>query len=164
MRRPEINFSEWKFSVNLTESRAIQRQEGMPAYGCTCSACTAWKQYYRSNLPEDILLSFERIGIDLDHPSECYGHETESGVHTLRVIFHFVGVMRSGPAPQVYDSTIRETIMNYVTIRQEPRLSIMVLPSKKSFEPSPVQKNGNQDGILCIDMRLDLVATDHMNP
>lgn len=152
MRRPTINFSEWKFSVDLKETKDVQNQQELPAFGCDCKDCSSWRRDYKSNLPEDLLNSFSRIGIDLDRPSDCYGSNDN-----LRVIFHFVGEIQSGPDSKIFNKKLGEDIMNYVPIRQDPWLSVMVLPVRDSFEPSPKRKNGKDQGVVCIDMRLNLV-------
>jgi hypothetical protein len=152
MRRPTINFSQWKFSVDLEETRYIQNQEGLPASGCNCEGCSSWGKYYKYSLPKDLLNSFKRIGVDLDHPSDCYGASDN-----LRVIFHVVGEIQSGPDSKIFDKNLNENTMNYVPLRLEPWLSAMVLPVRDSFEPSPKRANGTDQGIICIDMRLKLV-------
>ncbi|NVJ59488.1 MAG: hypothetical protein HWE27_03815 [Gammaproteobacteria bacterium] len=154
MRRPTINFSQWKFSVDLKETSDIQNQEGLPASGCDCEDCSSWRKYYIYSLPEDLLDSFKRIGVDLDYPSDCYG----SG-DNLRVIFHVVGEIQIGPDSKIFNKNLNENIMNYVPIRQEPWLSVMVLPARDSFEPSPKRANGTDHGVICIDMRLKLVKS-----
>ena len=152
MRSPTIKFSQWKFSIDLKETKEIQNQEGLPASGCGCEDCSLWRRSYKDSLPEDLLISFNRIGIDLDHPSDCYGPNDN-----LRVIFHFVGKIQSGPDSKLFDKRLNEYIMNYVPIRKEPWLSIMVLPVCDSFEESPKRSNGASKGVVCIDMRLKIV-------
>jgi hypothetical protein len=149
MRRPTINFFQWKFSVDIEETRNIQNQTGLPASGCECESCSSWRKNYSNNLPEDLFNSFKRIGIDLNHPSDCYG-----GNDNLRVIFHFVGEIQSGPDSTVFDKNLNQNIMNYVPIRHEPWLSSMVLSVRDSFELSPKRSNGSDQGVVCIDMRL----------
>jgi|GEM_PF-1397548 len=158
MRRPEINFSKWKFSVDLLETKKIQNQEGMPAYGCVCKNCEAWRKYYKDTLTENLLMHLRRIGVDLDHPTECYGQQDHSGRYSRRVIFHIVGIIRSGPDSKVYNEDIGNYVMNYVPIRKDPWLSITVLPSRESYEVCPKRINGTDDGIVCIDIRLDLLC------
>ncbi|MGB0833457.1 MAG: hypothetical protein ACPGR2_02975 [Psychrobium sp.] len=105
MRRPTINFTEWKFSVDLGETKSIQNQESLPAFGCNCKDCSSWRRNYKSNLPEYLLNSFNRIGIDLGRPSDCYG-----GNENLRVIFHFVGKIQNGPNSKIFNEQLKENI------------------------------------------------------
>jgi len=132
VRRPTINLSQWKLSVDIEETRAIQNQAGLPAYQCKCKDCESWRSYYEKNIPEDFINSLRRIGVDLDNPSDCYGPK-----NSLRVIFHFVGIIQEGPGSKIYDETLDQNIMNYVPIRNEPWLSLMVLPVRDSFEQGP---------------------------
>ena len=152
MRRPTINFSQWKFSVDLKETKSIQNQDGLPASGCDCKDCSAWRKHYRYNFPDDLLTSLNRIGVDLNHPSDCYGSN-----ENLRVIFHFVGEIQSGPDFKIFDKKINANIMNYVPIRKEPCLSVMVLPARDSYESCPKKTNGSEEGVICIDVRLKLI-------
>jgi hypothetical protein len=160
VRRPTINFSEWVFSVDLEGTREIQGQTGTPAYECNCDACRAWRYNYSDNLSEELAHSFERIGIDLSQPTECYGSQNESNSFDLRVLFHFIGKIRSGPDATTFDKRINDYIMNYVAIRKEPWLSIMVLPCRNSFEARPKRLDGSESDIVCIDMRLSLQCGD----
>lgn len=160
MRRPTIKFADWVFSVELEATREIQGQAGTPAYNCKCDACEAWRFNYSSNLLEELIVSFERIGIDLSQPTECYGSRCGNHSFDLRVLFHFVGKIKSGPDSTIFDSRINDFIMNYVAIRKEPWLSIMVLPCGKSFEARPKRSDGSELDIVCIDMRLSLQCGD----
>ena len=152
MRRPTINFSEWKLSVDLKETKEVQNQHGLPAFGCDCIDCSSWRRNYKSNLPDGLLNSFNRMGIDLDNPSDCYG-----GNDNLRVIFHLVGKIQSGPDSTIFNKKLNEYVMNYVPIRQQPWLSVMVLPARDSFQSRPKRMNGTDQGVVRIDMRLSLV-------
>ena len=151
MRRPTINFFQWKFSVDLQETKNIQNQVGLPAFGCECEDCFIWRKNYKHNLPEDLLISFGRVGIDLDHPADCYRSND-----TLRVIFHFVGEIQSGPDSKIFDKYLNENIMNHVQVRKDPRLSIMVLPVRDSYEARPKRSNMSDQDIVCIDIRLTI--------
>jgi hypothetical protein len=152
MRRPTINFFEWKFSVDLEETRGVQNKEGLPAFGCDCTDCSSWRKNYEHNLPRELLNSFSRIGIDLDHPSDCYGAN-----ENFRVIFHWVGKIQSGPDSKIFSNKINDFVMNYVPIRHEPWLSVIVIPARDSYEPSPKKSDGTDDEVICIDIRLNLV-------
>lgn len=156
MRRPTINFAEWLFSVDLEGTREIQGQTGTPAYECDCDACKAWRSNYIGNVSEGLAHSFERIGIDLSKPTECYASQNENNSFNLRVLFHFIGKIRSGPDSTIFDKRINEYIMNYVAIRKEPWLSIRVLPCRNSFEARPKRLDGSELDMVCIDMRLSL--------
>lgn len=68
-----------------------------------------------------------------------------------------MGRIQSGPDSKIFSKTMKDQIMNYVPVRQKPWLSAMVLPVKDSFEPSPKRMNNSDEGIICIDMRLELV-------
>ena len=72
------------------------------------------------------------------------------------MLFHFIGKIRGGPDAFTFDKKINDYIMNYVAIRKEPWLSLMVLPCRNSLEDCPKRLDGSESDMVCIDMRLSL--------
>ena len=153
-RRPTIPFAQWKLAVDLEASRKLQNQAGMPAYGCACDVCEDWKKLYQKIIPVQISEQLSRIGIDPKHPTDIYAFmESENG-RAIRVLFHFVGKILSGPSAQTFSNTVHGQVMNFVPQGYENFFSIMVLPANKSYEAAPKRSDGSRDQVVCIDMRL----------
>ncbi len=158
VRRPTINFAQWVFSIDLEGTREIQGQPDAPAYRCKCEYCEAWRANFKVNITNELINEFNRIGIDLTQPTECYGSKVDSNTYDLRATFYFVGKIRNGPDSKIFDNGLNEKIMNYVPLRKYPWLSVMVLPCRDSYEARPKRPDGTESDIVCIDIRLSLLC------
>lgn len=155
-RRPTIPFFEWRIAVHLERTREIQNQAGMPAYRCQCELCKTWKHSYLEIIPSEIIGELRRLGVQLDAPSELYGHPPNQGKRHVRAIYHVVGKILSGPESVVFHNGLDEHMQNYVTIREEPWFRVRVLDANESFEPSPSIENSNDGDVIALDFRFEM--------
>jgi hypothetical protein len=153
-RRPTIPLSKWELAVDLELTGQIQAQEGTPAHACDCRLCLEWKRVLESALPEDMYRQLQRIGINLLAPTDLYGAGEANEERNIRITFHLVGKLLSGPDAFTFSRQPNERALYYEIIRESPYFSMRVLPNSKSFEPSPVLPNGTTHGVVCIDIRL----------
>ena len=151
-RRPTIPIGEWKLAVHLEATRKIQNQKGIPANDCDCDLCTGWKNSLDQVFPDDIIKNLTRIGIEPKCPTDFnkYG-ENETG-ESLRVIYHAVGKILSGPNQFRTDDLGGSLI--YHPVRIEPRLSLVVIPQKQSYVYAPIIDDASAGMLICIDFRL----------
>ncbi|MFC3192746.1 hypothetical protein ACFODZ_00705 [Marinicella sediminis] len=153
-RRPTIPFAQWKLAVDLKATRKLQNQAGMPAFGCACDVCADWKKLYKKIIPGQMSEQLNRIGVDQQHPTDIYAFMESENDRAIRVLFHFIGKILSGPGAQTFCNKVHGQIMNYVPQGYENFFSIMVLPANQSFETAPRRSDGSHDQVVCIDMRL----------
>ncbi len=151
-QRPTIPLANWKLAVDLEATREIQNQKGVLAFECRCEWCFKWKHCFKDVLPIGLQEQLERVGIQLEHPTDLYKYErNESGVG-IRVIFHAVGRIIEG-SNQFRNTDFGEALQ-YSTIREEPFIFLVVLPQTKSHEAAPTFKGGSESELMCIDFRL----------
>ena len=150
--RAEIPIAEWKLAVDLEATRAIQNQEGTPAFNCDCEWCSSWCRSYKHLLPIDLQEQLVRVGIDIEHPIDLYKYDSNDDEVCLRVIFHAAGKVLSGPNQWISDEFGRSLL--YISLRKEPFLSIVVIPQRESFESAPVLEGSNGGELIQIDFRL----------
>lgn len=153
-QRPTIPISEWKVAVHLEATREIQNQKGMPAYGCECEWCVNWKHCLYDVLPKEMIEQLTRIGVQLEHPTELYKFDSTKNGSSIRVVFHAVGKILSGPN-QWTANEMGEMLM-YRPIRKQPYLSLVVFPQSQYFGDAPVLKNSLAGDLLRIDFRLEI--------
>lgn len=153
-QRPTIPLGEWKVAIHLEASREIQNQKGIPAYNCDCEWCFNWKHCLSAVLTSGLEAQLSRIGVDLLHPTDLYKYDTSDQDSSIRVVYHAVGKILSGPN-QWTSNEMGETLM-YRTIRAAPHLSLVVLPQNQSSDESPVLKDKSSGELLRIDLRLSI--------
>jgi hypothetical protein len=153
-QRPTIPISEWKLATHLEATREIQNQKGVPAHDCSCEWCCIWERGFTGLLPTELREQLTRVGIELKHPTDLYKYgDTEQG-SSVRVIFHAVGKILSGPN-QWTTNEMGEMLM-YHTVRKEPLLSLVVFPQSQSFDEAPILKNTEAGELVRIDIRLEI--------
>jgi len=157
-RRPTIPFASWKLTIDLDRTKEIQGHKSTPAFECKCDLCMEWKLVHREVIPAKLLNQLARIGVDLNAPTDLYGSGAGLEDRTIRVVFHVVGKIISGPIGNSYDDQFEYDIFKYEEIRKNPPLIIRVLPEPKSNASAPTSMNRPIPGMLCIDMRLDYSA------
>ncbi len=157
-QRPTIPVSEWKLATHLEATRDIQNQEGTPAHGCDCEWCLNWKSCYKELLPKELQEQLLRVGIQLENPTDLYQFESNENGSSIRVVYHAVGKILSGPN-QWQNNEIGKILM-YQTIREEPYLSLVVFPQSQSFDASPELKDKNAGVLIRIDFRLNVPSSN----
>ncbi|ALQ10102.1 hypothetical protein WNY97_17070 [Pseudoalteromonas fuliginea] len=153
-QRPTIPISEWKLATHLEATREIQNQKGLPAHDCNCEWCFIWKCGFTELLPKDLREQLTRIGIEIRHPTDLYKFGDTDNGSSIRVVFHAIGKILSGPN-QWTANEMGETLM-YHTVRKEPFLSLVVFPQCKSFDEAPTLKNTAAGDLVRIDIRLEI--------
>jgi hypothetical protein len=96
--RPTIPLAEWRLAIDLEATRAMTVEAAFPARGCGCDDCVQWAAIHGSALPASLLAELRRIGVDPSRPSEAYTLGRDDKGRTLRVTYHCVGRILSGPA------------------------------------------------------------------
>ena len=96
--RPTIPLGPWRLAIDLTASRAVNALEALPARGCSCETCQLWADAYAMHLPERFQHELRRIGIEPGRPSDVYILSNEDTYLGIRVSYHCVGRILSGPA------------------------------------------------------------------
>jgi len=152
-QRPTIPLFEWTLAVDLEATRNIQNQEGTPAYNCDCQWCSKWLVIAAKILPEDIQKQLIRIGVDINHPTDLYEFKDSESFNSLRIVFHCVGKILSGPN-QWKKEELGDMLM-YKTVRDQPFSSLVVYPQKQSIDPTPVL-DGENGELIRLDFRLDV--------
>lgn len=153
-QRPTIPISEWKISVHLAATREIQNQKGMPAYACECEWCANWKQCLFDVLPKEIIEQLARIGVQLEHPTDLYEFDSSKNGTSIRVVYHAVGKILSGPNQWVNNDMGK--MLMYHSISKQPYLSLVVLPQSQYFGQAPALTNSAAGDLLRIDFRLEI--------
>ena len=156
-QRPTIPISEWKLAINLETTRDIQNQEGTPAHGCECEWCLAWKAVYKELLPEALQEQLLRVGIELENPTDLYQFEKNENSSAVRVVYHAVGKILSGPNQWKYNELGK--VLMYQTIRENPYLSLIVFPQSHSFDASPELRDEKSGELIRIDFRLNIPSS-----
>lgn len=153
-QRPTIPLANWKLAVDIEATRGIQNQKGVPAFECSCEWCSKWKHCYKKLLPIELQTQLERVGIQLEHPTDLYKYENSASGVGIRVTFHAVGRILEG-SNQFRDTEFGEALQ-YSTIRTDPYISLVVLPQEKSHEASPTLQGSTESELICIDFRLGI--------
>lgn len=160
--RPTIPLFEWKLAIDLESTREIQNQKGKLPDACDCEWCHKWKHCFVDILPEGLQEQLARIGVVLDKPTDLYKFkDNESGV-SIRVVYHAVGNVLSGP--NQWESTDIGEMLMYRIIRDEPYLSLVVLPQNQALGKAPTLRDSSAGKLICIDFRFEIpnqaVGTD----
>lgn len=153
-QRPTIRIWEWKLAINLEATRKVQNQEGVPAYNCDCEWCSNWRRHLEELLPKELKEQLLRVGIELEHPTDVYQFDRHEKSSSIRVTYHAVGKILEGPNQWAEGSI--GTMLMYYPVRKEPRLSLVILPERHSFEHAPVLKDSSAGELIHIDMRLEV--------
>lgn len=145
-RRPTIPFLDWQLAIDLEATRSVQNQPGTPAYGCTCAGCERWAAQWRNILPSEFVDMLRRVGIDPCNPTDLYGE----GLY--RISYHVVGRILSGPAPWRHEEKLGQ-ILNCQVLREEPWLSVLVMPQADSTAAAPELPLPEAGDLLVVDIR-----------
>lgn len=152
--RPTIPVDKWKLAVNLESTRQIQNQKGTPAYGCECKSCANWRASLDEVIPTQLREEMTRVGINLKCPTDLYEFESNNGQSSIRVLFHAVGKILSGP--NQWKATEFGKSLLYSTVSFEPNVALVVIAQNESLEQAPVfQKSANGE-LIQIDLRVQL--------
>jgi hypothetical protein len=155
-RRPTIPFFQWRIAVHLEQTKQIQNQPGMPAYQCQCELCSSWKHLHSKIFPPQTIKELQRLGVQLDAPNELYGDQPGKEKRDVRVVYHIVGKILSGPENTIFHNLLGDQIQNYVTIRNEPWLSVRVLNANEAFVPYPAIDNAKDGDVIALDFRFQM--------
>ncbi len=157
-RRLTIPVFKWRLAIHLEATRNLQNQKGTPAHNCECDLCRLWREAYPELIPETLLSELKRVGIDLNFPTEFYDSNSNSDTSDMccRIMFHAVGKVLSGPGSSIANKRLGENVMNYITVREQPYFSIMVLSERNSYEAAPVLTDSSVGEILCFDIRFNI--------
>ena len=145
-RRPTIPIGEWRIALNLSASKAVQGHPSTPTYGCECQDCKDWAEHWHEVMPTEIAAQLERLGIDPARPADVYGG------YSLRVSYHVVGQILTGPDPNLdlpeYSTTV------YREVRSEPAFYMIVARNAGTFVPGPPVEKSDDGELILIDFRL----------
>jgi len=109
-----------------------------------------------SVLPLRLQSQLQRVGIELEHPTDLYVFKEEEGGGYCRVIFHAVGKILSGPVAWLDDPNLGQ-VLNYKELRPAPSLlALAVLPSREVANAGPNHTDHAAGDLLQIDLRLFL--------
>ena len=103
--RPTIPLGDYRISVYLIATRALQAADGGDAIGCECAWCTNWRSVAATTLPSALQTQLNRLGINPATPSDLYAYDTHESGHLVRLLFYIVGAVQSGP-PATIDDTL----------------------------------------------------------
>ena len=104
-------------------------------------------------MAEELQHELKRIGIELEHPTDLYKYEEKDNGSYLRIVYHAVGKILSGPNQWKEHPGLGETLM-YHTVRKSPFASVVVFPQNQSFDAAPVLKDESAGDLIRIDFRL----------
>ncbi|MDO6707296.1 hypothetical protein [Photobacterium sp. 1_MG-2023] len=85
-------------------------------------------------------------------PTDLYCNVQDEQSASIRVIFHAVGKMLSGPAPWRYTESGRALM--YREIQSEPFVSVLVYPQRLSATKAPALEHFRAEELICIDLRM----------
>ena len=153
-QRPTIPVHKWKLAINLESTRLIQNQKGTPVYGCECESCINWKANLDDVLPIKLKKEMVRVGINLKCPTDLYEFKSNKGQPNIRVLYHAVGKILSGP--NQWKATEHGRSLTFDTVRNEPHLAMAVLAQNESLEQAPSFQKSFDGELLQIDLRLQL--------
>ncbi|MFA0790755.1 hypothetical protein ACCI51_09380 [Microbulbifer echini] len=150
--RPTIPVHEWKLSINLKATREIQNQSGNPAFDCNCQSCMDWRSSFKEFFPTELLGQLQRVGIDLEHPTDLYQYNETNDGSSLRIVYHAVGKILEGP--NQWTKNEMGDVLMYREVRQTPYVSIVVFPQSQSYDHAPVLENTASGDLVRLDLRL----------
>lgn len=156
-RRPTVPIDEWRIALNLSDTRLVQKDRSAPAYNCECNLCQRWKEQYRELLPESLYKELSRAQINLDYPTELYEYGRQSENSLVRIHFHIVGKVLSGPQTSQPKETGRH--LHYSEVRESPLVSISVIRHSESlYEYHPEYNKTKSGEIILLDIRLAFLS------
>jgi hypothetical protein len=153
-RRPTIPLFLWKLAVNTESTKQIQNHSSSPAHNCECEWCLLWRNQVEELLPDTIKEQLLRIGIDLNRPSELYKFGQDIDHYSMRVIYHLVGKVLSGPIQRIDKDG--DKFLTYQTVRKVPYFSLNVIPENQSLEYCPKLNDSSAGDVIIVDFRLDV--------
>jgi len=133
--RPTIPFGPWRLAVDLAGTRAVNALDVHPARGCTCEDCRRWAQLHETLLAVSLAEELRRIGIDPARPSDCYSTGETQEQFTLRVTYHCVGRILSGP-PEFRQSDPEHTGRHYEPLGDGPGEIALAVAYLESIVPA----------------------------
>jgi len=151
-RRPTISLGDWMLAVDLETSRKIQNQKEMPANECDCDECRHLKLALDQVFPKDIKEQLIGIGINPMNPTDFIKYDVSEKEESVRVIYHVIGKILSGPNPYRVEK-FGETLI-YHPVRDQPRMSMVVVPQKQAYGYAPILDDDSAGMLICIDFRL----------
>jgi hypothetical protein len=149
--RPTIPLGPWRLAVNLAPTRALNALDALPARGCDCAACGLWVGDGVAQLPERLTSELQRVGVAPARPSEVYVHSEDAEAVHVRVTYHCVGRILSGPA------IVRESPDGHAGRRYEPLpdaphgVAVAVSPQTALGAP-PAWATAEMQPLVVIDM------------
>lgn len=156
--RPTIPLSEWRIATHLEATKGIQNQPDTPAYMCQCEYCSIWAESSEDILPTELNGQLQRLGINPTKPTDLYSYDSSAEGTSIRVVYHVVGKILSGPASWSEHPEMG-TMLQYKELRNSPYLSLVVLPQKDSVDQSsPVLNSTGHGDLIRLDLRLDIPA------
>ena len=149
--RPTIPLGPWRLAVDLEPSRALSALDTLPARGCDCAACRLWADAGVARLPESLRAELRRLGIAPDRPSEVYVHSEDGDAVAVRVTYHCVGRVLSGPAI-VRESPGGRAGRHYEALAQAPTELLMAVSPQAAFGGAPAWAPPAMQPLIVIDM------------
>ena len=154
--RPTIPVSEWRIATHLDATKGIQNQVGTPAYNCECKWCRIWSECNSEILPAELKSQLQRFGIEPTNPTDLYSFNTSPDSASIRIVYHVVGKVLSGPSSWSEHPEIG-ALLQYKELRKSPYLSMVVFPQKDSVDQSsPEYQNTGNGELIRLDFRLNI--------
>jgi hypothetical protein len=152
--RPTIPLAEWRLAIDVEATRALTAEAKFPARDCRCDDCARWAMRYRECLPSALLGELQRVGVDPAHPSDV-SMLNDSAKWTLRLTFHAVGRILSGPAAwaPTSDRAAGRNYVQYSASRDPLGLAVGYL---ESFQTLPTWATAKGQPLIAIDLWLVL--------
>ena len=152
--RPTIPVGPWRLAINLEETREISSGGFRPADSCTCIWCRNWGAAWQQTLPTALTTQLHRVCIDPARPSDLYPSTEAGSRFFLRVTFHCVGQVLSGPSLFRADPKLGR-IRLYEVLAQDPYLSLSIAPESEIGGP-PSWAIEDPSDLLQVDLRLEV--------
>ena len=152
--RPTIPLAEWRLAVDVGATRALTAEADFPTRDCRCDDCGRWAALYREAFPAELLEELQRVGVDPAHPSDVYTLHDDGVDRTLRLTFHVIGRILSGPAdwaPSGEQSAGRNYVP-YSASRHQLGLAVWY----ESLQSLPTWASEVSQPLIAIDLWLNL--------
>ena len=115
----EVQYRKWKFNVDIEATREVYSKiERGSAEECGCQKCLNFVASRKKIYPEEVLILFDRLGVDLKKEVEvCHDGVSENGLHFYSGWFHFVGYLEN-PTPKIMVTEYANTLVYVLDLEE----------------------------------------------
>lgn len=153
--RPTIPLGPWRLAIDLTASRAVNALQELPARGCSCDTCRLWEDARVTHLPESLQHELRRIGVEPARPSDVYILSDEDAYLGIRVSYHCVGRIVSGP-PEFRQSPDSGTGRHYELLPETSNRASLAVAYQGSLSAMPPWADATMQPLIALDLYVQI--------